>query len=250
MNTNLARKYALLAVAEACDARGVTYWSLEGIAEAAGVTARALRVHIGALERDGLIVRYRRHRRNGSRTSDLIVLCMDRADALWIADYAGRGGASVGRRVGKLAPPEQTRIHEDLAPRSRALAQPPSAAIRCDLATRSGTTQVHDHVGPPEQDVEQERDQGERAPATAATENQLSLLRRLAQERGVVVPAVGTRAGASTEIDRLMALPREDTDTGPPPAASTCYAHERGQIYTGPACPQCEAERQPALVAA
>jgi hypothetical protein len=125
---SFTQKAALLIIAEACDKAGVTWRGLQDLAAGAGVDYWQLRRHVAALERLGLLVRYRRWRLNGSRTSDLLVLCMPREQDLALSGYDGRGGMAVGIRTTSTTPPEQARIVEDLGDQSRILAEEPSCA--------------------------------------------------------------------------------------------------------------------------
>lgn len=58
------------------------------------------------------------------------------------------------------------------------------------------------------------------------TDKQMSLLAKLASERGVEVPSVSTKAAASAAIDRLMATPR--LEAAPAPVRPNRYAGRCG----------------------
>lgn len=62
------------------------------------------------------------------------------------------------------------------------------------------------------------------------SDKQLAFIRKLAEERGVEVPAVDSKVAASREIDRLMALPRA---ARPPVAAAAPVAIEDGMYKLG-----------------
>jgi len=92
---NLARKCALVALAEACDKHGVTYRGIDKIAAAAHVNPRQLAAQVKALASAGVIDRYGRVRPNGSRSTDLIVLRMPRAKTLDLDRYNDLRGVRI-----------------------------------------------------------------------------------------------------------------------------------------------------------
>jgi helix-turn-helix protein len=65
------RKLVLLALADVADDGGACYPGQGSLAAKCGLSRRRLRDHLAALEAGGYIARQRRHRANGSRTSDL-----------------------------------------------------------------------------------------------------------------------------------------------------------------------------------
>lgn len=67
-------KFVLVTVCNEADKSGVTFAGQARIAGACGATARTVSEHLGALEGRGVLARVRRHRPNGSRTSDYIIL--------------------------------------------------------------------------------------------------------------------------------------------------------------------------------
>ncbi len=83
------QKTLLVGLAWVADDQGVTFKGQETIAERIGEDKRWIRRYLPALAEAGLITRYRRHRLNGSRTSDLIVLNMPRDEPLDLSNYSG-----------------------------------------------------------------------------------------------------------------------------------------------------------------
>ncbi len=139
----LSRKAALLILADARGPDGVTWQDQLSIAETAGVALSCLRAQLKHLETTGHLVRYRRHRPNGSHSSDLVVLTMPREKPLRISDYDGMGGRRIGARIGKLEPPEHAKILEDLTPESGQAEsgqaeRAPNARIPSSLTPESG----------------------------------------------------------------------------------------------------------------
>lgn len=67
-------KFVLIAIANETWRDGVTYTGQRGLAGLCSCSERTVREHMATLERGGLIARARRFRKNGSRTSDWIVL--------------------------------------------------------------------------------------------------------------------------------------------------------------------------------
>lgn len=78
-------KLVLLVLADVADGQGVSRYGQKRLAEMAEVTVRTLRTHLEKLENQGLLRRVRRHRENGSRTSD-------KYEILLPEDPSGSGG--------------------------------------------------------------------------------------------------------------------------------------------------------------
>jgi len=95
------KKLLLVALAWISDDQGVTFKSQKVIGGRIGKDPRWVREHLPALAADGLVTRYRRHRLNGSRTSDLLVLNWPRTEPLDLDAYSGIIGE---REVGDLEP--------------------------------------------------------------------------------------------------------------------------------------------------
>lgn len=79
----------LVALAWVGDDAGVTFKSQATIAARIGKDPRWVREHLPGLAADGFVTRYRRHRLNGSRTTDLIVLNWPRPEPLDLDAYSG-----------------------------------------------------------------------------------------------------------------------------------------------------------------
>lgn len=84
-----AKKLLLVGLAWVADSDGVTFVGHKRLAERIGQDPRWVRDHISGLAEAGLISRYRRHRANGSRTTDLIVLNLPRTEPLSLNGYSG-----------------------------------------------------------------------------------------------------------------------------------------------------------------
>jgi DNA-binding transcriptional regulator YhcF (GntR family) len=67
-------RYVLLALVERSDQSGECWPSVETIAGQTGLNEKTVRRHLTELEAAGAIERHRRHRKDGTRTSDRIVL--------------------------------------------------------------------------------------------------------------------------------------------------------------------------------
>lgn len=83
------KKLLLVALAWIADDTGVTFKGQKTIAARLEKDGRWVRQHLPELAAEGFISRYRRHRMNGSRTSDLIVLNLPRSSPLDLAAYDG-----------------------------------------------------------------------------------------------------------------------------------------------------------------
>lgn len=79
----------LVALAWISDGDGVTFKGQKTIAERVAKDDRWVREHLKGLAEMGLVSRFRRHRLNGSRTTDLIVLNMPREKPLDLDGYSG-----------------------------------------------------------------------------------------------------------------------------------------------------------------
>jgi hypothetical protein len=222
-DSNLARKFALVAIAEACDANGVTWWGLHAIAEAAGISSSALRRHVNALERDGIIYRFRRDRRNGSRTTDLIVLAMERERPVCLRDYDGKHGGRIRGLVGKQQPPVTMVLDEP--PTARSGESPTARSARTYRTIR--TDLAHDSGRPPDQVVDQEttaraREAREASPAprlvAAAGEQEVS--------EGTVILDRYVEVVAERRGGRRPKVTRKDAER----AASLLSEHGRQEI--------------------
>lgn len=88
-DVSATQKTLLVGLAWVADDQGVTFKGQETLAERIGEDKRWIRRYLPALAELGLITRYRRHRLNGSRTSDLIVLNMPRDEPLDLSNYSG-----------------------------------------------------------------------------------------------------------------------------------------------------------------
>lgn len=88
-------KTLLVGLAWVADDNGVTFKGQETIAERLGSDTRWVRRYLPALAAAGLITRYRRHRLNGSHTTDLIVLNLPRDRPLDLSNYSGLIGDRV-----------------------------------------------------------------------------------------------------------------------------------------------------------
>jgi len=86
---NAPKKLLLVALAWVSDESGVTFKGQATIGQRMGKDARWVREHLPALAECGLLTRYRRHRENGSRTSDVIVLNLPREEELDLSVYSG-----------------------------------------------------------------------------------------------------------------------------------------------------------------
>lgn len=67
-------KFLLVAICNACDKAGVTYQGREAMALDCACTTKTVSDNYARLEAAGLIARVQRRRRNGSRTSDYIIV--------------------------------------------------------------------------------------------------------------------------------------------------------------------------------
>lgn len=83
------KKLLLVALAWISDDLGVTFKSQKVIAARLGKDTRWLREHLPGLAAEGHVTRYRRHRANGSRTSDLLVINWPRPEPLDLDAYSG-----------------------------------------------------------------------------------------------------------------------------------------------------------------
>jgi hypothetical protein len=86
---NAPKKLLLVALVWLADDDGVTIKAQTTIAARLGKDTRWLREHLPGLAADGFVTRYRRHRMNGSRTSDLLVINWPRTEALDLENYSG-----------------------------------------------------------------------------------------------------------------------------------------------------------------
>jgi DNA-binding transcriptional MocR family regulator len=77
-------KLVLLALADQANDAGSCWPAQSTLAAKCGVSERTLQTHLAALQAAGYLARERRHRSNGTRTSDLYLLALD-------ADLAGSG---------------------------------------------------------------------------------------------------------------------------------------------------------------
>lgn len=84
-----AKQLLLVGLAWLCDDNGVTFKSQSTVAERLNRDSRWVREHLGALAEAGLVTRVRRHRRNGSRTTDLLILNMPRPVPVDLEAYSG-----------------------------------------------------------------------------------------------------------------------------------------------------------------
>lgn len=113
---NSGRKALLLLIANGATREGTSYAGRETLAKECEVTSQTISVNLAALESAGLISRHQRRRRNGSRTTDHIVLgprAEDRGEMFdadpeeyseAVANDARRaapGAPSQGRHLGK-----------------------------------------------------------------------------------------------------------------------------------------------------
>lgn len=96
-----AKKLLLVGLAWIADDCGVTFRSQKAIADRLGKDSRWVGEHIGELESQGFITRFRRHRANGSRTTDLIVLNGPRTEDLDLSLYSGILDAPIGGNAGE-----------------------------------------------------------------------------------------------------------------------------------------------------
>lgn len=95
-----ADKLMLVTLAWVSDDQGVTFKGQQTLAERVGKDARWVRLHLASLADSGHVTRYRRHRENGSRTTDVIVLNGPRPEPLNITQYSGViGGMEPGDTV-------------------------------------------------------------------------------------------------------------------------------------------------------
>lgn len=83
------KQLLLVALAWIADEDGVTFKSQATLAARVGRDPRWIREHLPALAEAGLVSRVRRHRPNGSRTTDLLVLNVPRATPLDLSIYDG-----------------------------------------------------------------------------------------------------------------------------------------------------------------
>lgn len=83
----------LVTIAWLADGDGVTFKSQKTIAARLAKDPRWVREHLPELARLGLLTRRRRHRLDGSRTTDLIVLNLPRTAPLDLSAYSGIVGA-------------------------------------------------------------------------------------------------------------------------------------------------------------
>lgn len=88
-DVSATKKLLLVAIAWVADEDGVTIKSQPTIAARMGKDPRWVREHLPTLAEEGLLTRYRRHRMNGSRTSDLTVLNVPRDEPIDLANYSG-----------------------------------------------------------------------------------------------------------------------------------------------------------------
>jgi hypothetical protein len=94
------KKLNLVFLAWKADDQGVVYWGQKKIAQALGCDDRAVRGHLKGLAEAGAITRFHRHKSNGARKSDLIVLNMPRQEPIDLEVYQGViGGRLEGDRV-------------------------------------------------------------------------------------------------------------------------------------------------------
>jgi hypothetical protein len=100
LDLNAPRKVLLIALAWISDDDGATIKAQKTIAERLGKDARWVREHLPKLAEEGYVSRFRRHRLNGSRTTDLIVLNMPRITPFDPSIYDGI--------VGDLEPGDRT----------------------------------------------------------------------------------------------------------------------------------------------
>lgn len=82
-------KLLLVGLAWIADDDGVTFKGRDTIATRLGTDTRWVGRYLSVLAENKLITRYRRHRPDGSRTSNLIVLRMPRAKPLDLQNYSG-----------------------------------------------------------------------------------------------------------------------------------------------------------------
>jgi Helix-turn-helix domain len=81
------RLLVLLALADQADDTGSCFPGQKSLARKCGISERALQGHLSALEASGHVERQRRHRSNGTRSSDLYKLPLP-------ADFAGGRGTN------------------------------------------------------------------------------------------------------------------------------------------------------------
>lgn len=96
-----AKHLLLVGLAWIADADGVTFKGQQEIARRMGRDPRWVREHVAGLAKAGVVTRYRRHRQNGSRTTDLLVLNWPREQPLDLSAYSGIVG---DREPGDAAP--------------------------------------------------------------------------------------------------------------------------------------------------
>jgi hypothetical protein len=123
-------QHVLLYLAERADEDGQCWPSVETIAEVTGWRERAVRYALDRLEQAGLIKRERRHRSDGARSSDLIVLCLPASGAARDGHLAAPGATPSGTKRRNLAARGAAQI-----PPSEPLSEPKnmSAIARADV---------------------------------------------------------------------------------------------------------------------
>jgi hypothetical protein len=93
------KQLLLVALAWMTDEDGVTFKAQAVIAGRVGKDPRWVREHLPTLAAEGHVSRFRRHRQDGSRTTDLIVLNLPREHPLDLSSYSGiLGDLEVGDR--------------------------------------------------------------------------------------------------------------------------------------------------------
>jgi hypothetical protein len=83
------KQLLLVALAWITDEDGVTFKGQETVAARLAHDPRWVREHLRGLAEAGLVTRLRRHRLNGSRTTDLLVLNMPREQPIDLTAYSG-----------------------------------------------------------------------------------------------------------------------------------------------------------------
>lgn len=134
------RKAVALVIADHADAdEWATVVGQVTIAAEAEVGVRSVRRVLAEFEGEGLIRRERRHRRDGSRTSDRVVLVRERVEGLPASVASGQSG-----RLPRAYRPENATLPASVAGRSEPSVEPtePKGSVRAPIPDEDETNRI------------------------------------------------------------------------------------------------------------